>query len=333
MKRDHVDPLNDCDDVATLVRLGGKRRAVPRDCAERVKAAARARWRQETLRRSRKRIGWAAAGMATAASLLLAVGFWVVSSRTGFPTRTEAAVRVEALSGPAWSESPERRALVLGEDVDAASELVTDEDSRVAIRLASGHSVRLDSSTRIRLLDRGALALDRGSIYVDSDFEAETVGSLVVRTPYGAIEELGTQFEVRLEDDAVRVRLREGAVVVHGSDRDHGVQAGEELTVNRDGSIVRRAISTHASEWGWIVDVTPMLDLEGRSARSFVEWVARERGWTLAFTDEAVARSADEIVLGGTVEKLTLEEALDAVLPTCGLNHRVDGGILVIAAR
>jgi hypothetical protein len=75
-----------------------------------------------------------------------------------------------------------------------------------------------------------------------------------------------------------------------------------------------------------------MLDLEGRSAREFLDWVARERGWGLSFSDETVARSAEEIVLGGTVERLTLDEALDAVLPTCRMTYRVEAGVLWIAA-
>ena len=60
------------DDIATLVRLAGKRRAVPDERAERVRSAARAQWRQEVRRRSRRRYAWYAAGLAAAASLALA---------------------------------------------------------------------------------------------------------------------------------------------------------------------------------------------------------------------------------------------------------------------
>ena len=71
-----------------------------------------------------------------------------------------------------------------------------------------------------------------------------------------------------------------------------------------------------------------MLDLQGRTAREFLDWVARERGWTLVFADAEVARSAEEIVLGGTVEALTLDQALDAVLPTCRMVYEVMDGVL-----
>jgi len=96
--------------------------------------------------------------------------------------------------------------------------------------------------------------------------------------------------------------------------------------------VTRHALATYGPEWDWIVGVTPMLDLEGETAMAFLEWAARERGWKLAFADESVARSAAEIVLGGTLERLTLDQALDAVLPTCNLTHRVEQGVLLIAS-
>ncbi len=129
------------------------------------------------------------------------------------------------------------------------------------------------------------------------------------------------------------MRLRECAVVVHHNSQTYEVQAGTELELDPDGSVTPHDLSTYGPEWEWIIGITPTLDLEGRTARTFLDWVARERGWTLAFADEAVARSAEEIELGGTVERLTLDEALDAVLPTCRMIYRVVDGVLVIAAE
>ena len=339
MNENHGNPMDDRDDVATLIRFAGKRKSVPPDRAERARAAARAEWQHEVRRRSRKRTIWIAAGLATAASLVLAIAFRILPFGTGVPTGSEPAILVEALAGPAWSrvavagkiQAP--RALEVGDDVRLGSELATAEESRAAIRLASGHSVRLDESTQIRLLDRDSLALDRGAIYVDSGFEAGAARALDVHTPLGVIEEVGTQFEVRLEHDSVRVRLREGAVILHRDEQAHEMQVGTELEMAADGSVIRRAISAHGPEWGWIVGITPMLDLEGRSAMDFLDWIARERGWTLVFADEKVARSAGEIVLGGRVERLTLEEALDVVLPICRMTYRVEDGVLLIRAE
>jgi ferric-dicitrate binding protein FerR (iron transport regulator) len=334
MKEDGKHPMDDRDDVAKLVRLGGKRRSVPHERAERVRAAAQAQWQEEVRRRSRRRYVWTAAALATAASLVLAITLTFIPFGSDDPTGSGATILVEALNGSAWSRlgAEANLFIAVGDNLRPGSALATAEESRAAIRLASGHSVRLDASTQIRLLDNGSLAVDRGAVYVDSGEEATTTKALDVHTPLGVIEEIGTQFEVRLANDSVRVRLREGTVVVHQDDRNHELQVGTELELNPDGSVTRRALPTHGAEWEWVVGITPMLDLEGRTAMAFLEWVARERGWTLAFADDSVARFAGETVLGGALERLTLDEALDAVLPTCQMTYHVQSGVLVVAA-
>ena len=238
-------------------------------------------------------------------------------------------ILVEALTGSVTAGS---EGLEVGAELQPGSELTTAEGSRAAIRLASGHSVRLDAASRVRFRDDGSLTLDRGAVYVDSGGNAN-LNAVQVHTVLGVIEEIGTQFEVRLEDgDSVRVRLREGKVIVHGEDTEHELQVGTELELGADGSVTRHALATYGPEWDWIAGVTPMLNLEGETAMTFLEWAARERGWKLAFADESVARSAAGIVLGGTLERLTLDQAPDAVLPTCNLTHRVEQGVLLIAS-
>ena len=75
-----------------------------------------------------------------------------------------------------------------------------------------------------------------------------------------------------------------------------------------------------------------MIEIEGLTAREFVEWVARERGWDLSFSDGLVERAASETTLGGSVEGLTLLDSLEAVLPTCLMTHRVEEGRLIISS-
>jgi len=325
------------DDVATLIRLGGPRPAVPPQRLDRARAAARASWRQAVQRRSRSRNVWAVA-LTLAASLVLAVTVRVIWFENALPLVAESAIRVESLSGQVWIRTPAdpdgapRRALKLGDEVSPGCELVTAERGRTALRLSSGHSVRLDESTRIRLLDVESIALDRGAVYVDSGSDVEAAGTLAIHTQFGVVEEIGTQFEVRLADDAVHVRLREGAVVVQRDGESHAVAAGNELELRSDGSTTVREIATHGAGWDWIAGIAPMLELEGRTAREFLAWVGRERGLRVVFADEAVARAAGETVLRGTARGLSLEEALDAVLPTCRMVHRIDDGMLTIYA-
>jgi ferric-dicitrate binding protein FerR (iron transport regulator) len=271
--------------------------------------------------------------VALAASLAL-----MIATRGPFGVRAvaEPTTVVEAMTGTVWvrgTETAVSRFLRVGDAVPLGSGLRSAKGGRAAIRLASGHSLRLDNSTEIRMLDGGRIAFDSGTIYVDSGADSTTVDALAVTTAIGEIREVGTQFEVRLKDDGLRLRLREGAVDLRRDGEVVQVAEGVELTIDSDGTATRRVIAGYGSEWEWLVDVTPMLEIKGLSARTFLDWVARERGWSLTFTDETLARHAEQIVLEGTLQGLTIDQALDAVLPTCQMVHRVESGLLEISRR
>jgi len=142
------------------------------------------------------------------------------------------AIVAESVEGALWVQSSTDsdstpRFLAVGDRLALESEVATGSDGRFALRLGSGHSVRLDRSTRVRLLGQELLALDRGTVYVDSGFGASVRDGLVVRTPLGVVQEIGTQFEVRLEtDDTARIRLREGAVALRHAATAHEIVAG-----------------------------------------------------------------------------------------------------------
>jgi hypothetical protein len=76
--------------------------------------------------------------------------------------------------------------------------------------------------------------------------------------------------------------------------------------------------------------VVPPLAIEGTSLRSFLAWVCREQGWALRFSDERLAVEASSIRLAGTMGEVTPGEALDAVIPTTGLQYEVEEGVLLV---
>ena len=102
----------------------------------------------------------------------------------------------------------------------------------MTIRLATGQSLRLDPSAHVRLLDDGRVALDGGTIHVDSGVTSE---GLIVTTALGEIREAGARFEARLRDDGLRIRLHEGAAYLVRGDGEQQIEEGSELTVGRNG--------------------------------------------------------------------------------------------------
>jgi ferric-dicitrate binding protein FerR (iron transport regulator) len=326
------------DDVATLIRLAGRRPAIPENRVERARDAAHATWQREIRRRSRRRYAWGAVALAAAASLVFVAVYLRLPDEAVLRAGVGGSLQIQLLAGEAQilDSAGEGllppRALAVSESVPPGSVLTTSGAGRAAVRLPSGHSLRLDLSTRVRLDDSRSLYLERGTVYLASGDESGDSEPSTVHTPLGAIREIGTQFEVRLADDALRVRVREGAIVLHHGDEAHEVAIGTELELTPDGSTSTRKISTHGLEWEWVSEITPMLDLEGRSARMFLDWVAREQGWRLAFADDAVARSAESTEVAGDIKGMTIEQALDAVLPSCQMAHRISEGTLVIEA-
>ncbi len=313
------------DDVATLVRLAGRRSPVPQERFDRAKIAAHAAWRQQSRQRSRRR--YLTAAVAAAAVVVIAVALRLVPA-------PRMPIQVEAVNGQAWirvsGDASPARELQVGDAVTWPADLSTSAGGQVALRLASGHSVRLDQGSQARFVASASVELDRGAIYVDSGPHPGEQPGVSVQTGYGLVREVGTRFEVRLAEQAVHVRLREGAVVVSKGDRTYRVDTGSEFTLRADGASSVRELSASASEWAWAAQISPMLDLEGRTAREFLDWIAREQGWTLAFADESVARSAEATVLSGAGGGLSLDAALETVLPTCRLAHRVVDNVLIV---
>src|SRR5690606_15313981 len=101
---------------------------------------------------------------------------------------------------------------------------------------------------------------------------------------------------------------------------------GEELVLTAAGALSRGSVPFHGEAWSWVEDIAPSFELEGRTLGELLAWFGRETGLDVTWSDPAAEQRAAPIVLHGSVDALSPEEALAAVLPTCGLAHRVDGG-------
>jgi ferric-dicitrate binding protein FerR (iron transport regulator) len=198
--------------------------------------------------------------------------------------------------------------------------------------MAGGASVRLDTQTRVRLASSSLVELDSGALYVDTGGPAAGHEPVAVRTAAGLFRSFGTQFEVRAEAQggATRLRVREGRVRLERGAESLSTGAGQELVVRRDGTVERRETTADGPAWEWIAESAPMPDIEGMKVRTFLDWLARERGWRVEFADAETAALANSVVLHGSIAHLTPLEAPDVVLPSGGLGYRVAKGKLVV---
>jgi transmembrane sensor len=188
----------------------------------------------------------------------------------------------------------------------------------------------LDAGTRVILVSRGELRLERGAVYVDSDGADPARAPLEVVTAHGRVREIGTRYEVRVGAAAWSVRVRDGRLAVETGTGTHEVDAGARLELGADGATLGTGSDREPPGWDWLLEIAPTLDIEGRSLQAFLAWVARETGWRVRFADEALAAEATRIRLHGTIEGLRPDQAVEVVLPGAGLAHRVEDGELRI---
>ena len=311
-----LDTLDDTD-VAALLKSVGPRPSASAQAMADARAAVAAEWRATVATRQRRR---QFAGWATAASVAMAaVAVWVV--RPLVQPEPEIVAALVRVIGSVEQNRGDGRWTPLAADasIDGGTRLRTGTDGRAALQLPSGIQLRLDSRTLVALDDSGHATLSRGAVYVDTgviagapspDFELET--------PAGNVRHLGTQYEARLEEASLQVGVREGRVRVSSAGGDVVGDAGERLTVSGD-RVSRSPLPRTAAAWDWVGSVTPPHSIEGRSVESFLVWAARETGRTIVYTSPDVAQQARSVTLSGTVEGLTPDEAVTAVLSTTSL--------------
>lgn len=306
---DETGNTNSDDAIAALVRLAGRRPPVPEDAAARVRNAVHDEWLQTIGRRNRTR--WIASAAAVAAAAVIVVMLRMMTPR---PQLAPVTPRVVVAGGQT------NGAVIYANDV---YEVANGNTASLAWGKAT---LRLDGGTRVRITSQTELMLDRGAVYIDSNHS-----SAVVRTPIGSVHDIGTQFEVRLGADRMRVRVREGRVDLQHGGATHSAEAGVELDADARGGVTQHSIATSGSEWDWVVRAAPPIHLDGRTLSEVVASVTRDEGLKPVWSD-TTAQKAASMRLHGDVP-MTPEEALDTALVASGLTARTDGDRLIIRRK
>jgi ferric-dicitrate binding protein FerR (iron transport regulator) len=325
--------MTDEEDVtARLLRLAG---APPDPAAERtrrVQQVVHREWRANRRRRLiRRATAPAIALLAVAASLLVVV--WRNPSRSVVPQSNEVIAVGQRIEGrPVLRRGHEGRAdpqpLSISTPIHADDVIETDDASRAALRTADGSSVRIDHASRIHFVTPAAIELIAGAAYI-----ATSDGSrgFEVRTSMGIVRDVGTQFEVRLTESSLRLRVRTGTVEIRRGANVTAAAAGTEATVSTKGTAVRH-VPPYGSDWAWTTGLASSFAIEGLSLRAFLEHMAGEEGWTLRYADPTVAEAAGRIILHGSVDGLRAEDALGVALATSGLQYRLRAGELLVSS-
>ena len=256
--------------MSRLLALAEVRADVPADRERRVKDAVLHEVRAVAHRRRvRRRVVAASATLAAAAAVVLGV-------RVGSPVEQAPPVprvigTIERLEGTvrriASARDGATASIVSRSDALSVGDLFdTGGAGRLSVRFAQGASLRFDRGSRARLISSRRIELESGAVYFDDERD---VAGLEIQTRHGLVKDIGTQFEARLADDSLRVRVRSGVVEVHENGEAVSAHAGTQLTVGPSGRSTK-SVLPYGPEWDWVTALRAPYETNGRPLAGFL---------------------------------------------------------------
>ena len=314
--------------IAYLLKLAGRRPAPGVERMARARQAAHAEWLRVRAVHRRRRMMMRVSVAATVA-LVGGVSIWQWPRRPAVNVERAEIARVQRIAGSVSIAGRQTASVDAAHPVRSGDRVVVAATGGAAFELGGGTSVRLATTTEVVFESGVRLSLVRGRIYVDAD-PARHSRPLAVDTPFGVVSHVGTQFELRLDDGGLGVRVREGEVAVQGPHGRVMAGAGEALRMTTDRPVERARISTSGAEWDWVAMLAPPFVLEGATMPAFLDWVSREQGWRWEYAGASARRLGERAVLHGSIEGLSPDEALLTVLPATTLTATRRGDRLLI---
>ena len=313
------------DLIAILIREAGPRETPPAAHYAQVLATTRRSWRERVAARRRRRFAaQMAAGIAAVALAVLAArqfdggdpGPVVVAATDA----VAGDVDVWRDSRPGWAPLTQHGVAITG-----GTRIRTGAAGRAGLILADGASLRIDAASEIEFEAPGRLRLETGAVYVDTGAGSRAARRVEVHTPAGLVWDVGTQFEVRYRDERLLLRIREGRAILERGVEEFQVLAGEELRVSGGDRLERAAVSPFGPEWRWVQAVAPLPYVDTLTVQELLEWVARETGREIHFSEPGLAARAGRTILHGNQRRLLPMEALAVMLATTDLGYTVIG--------
>jgi len=332
--------VGDDESFANLMKLAGERPEIPLSVESRVYHRVQQEWKNSTVEPSvdkvyeevhktwrrdaiRGRVFRWLIPSGVAATAVIAM--MIVSQPE--PPATLVAGTISRVVGASSlkSEYPEGSSVQVGELISTGS------GEGVSLLLARSESLRVDENTELRIDAADQFTLLGGRVYADTGQFVYRDGGLKIETEFGLVTDVGTQFSVATTKQSLDVAVREGRVDVQNESGIYAARMGEQLTLVQGETATIAELDTHDDYWDWIVELTPAFDMTNKSLLDFLKWAARETGRDLQFESDESRMFAMRTDVHGSVEGLTPEEALDAILATTSVRYRITDDKVIIS--
>jgi ferric-dicitrate binding protein FerR (iron transport regulator) len=327
MEHEPQDRQNGPDLVASLIRAAGRRTEPPEDAYQQVLNAATAAFREKIAQR-RGRTWLLLAGAASVAALAIALSLpWnATSTKSQVATVARVIGTAELATDGDWTPMT-----TTGDALAKGARLRTLAGGGVALAFDGGASLRLAAATEVEMDGPRRVLLRSGTLYLDN---GGSVGAgYEIETPAGTAHDVGTQFELRVADGVLRLRVREGRVEIDRAGQLLTGSAGEQLEIDSLGGVTRWPIAATDMAWQWAETIAPAPDIDGQPASVLLTWVARETGRRLYYESAAVETRAAAVILHGNIRHLAPLAALDVMLATTDLEYALVGDTMEVRVR
>jgi ferric-dicitrate binding protein FerR (iron transport regulator) len=327
MEYESQDRKNGPDIVASLIRAAGRRTEPPEDAYQQVLNAATAAFRGKIAERRGRNWMLLASAAGIAALTVAFLLQWNASSAQSQVARVARVIgTAELASDGGWKPMTGS-----GGTVAEGASLRTLAGGSVALALDGGASLRLAAATEVQMDGPRRVQLRSGTLYLDN---AGSVGpGYQIETPMGTVRDIGTQFELRVTDGVLRLRVREGRVEIDRAGEIVSGSAGEQLDIDVLGGVSHSSIAATDAAWQWAETIAPAPEIDGQPATVLLNWVARETGRNLHYESAVVETRAASVVLHGNIQHLAPLAALDVMLATTDLEYTLVGDTMEIRVR
>lgn len=318
---------DDLDEIGKLVRIAGERELASNDRVANAHARVSAHWQTVLDGNSKARQQARFRNLVMAASVVAALGTGFFLFNQPNEVTNSRLVAIERVSGEVFvnGKLASKNELVAQDAV-----IETSQGGLIAFRLPNGHSARLAENSRAIIESNTQINLSAGAVYMDSGPLA-TGAQVSIATPYGVATDIGTQFQVRVDDGQLSVAVREGMVELARADEDSlEIDSGQLLEVSANGNTSGRQLASNDQIWHWINRVTPPFEIEGVSLEDYLIWYTREVGLRLQWASTPSQNIAKTTRLSGSITNLSLDDGLDLVRRIAPFESRASDSVLFV---
>ncbi|MFK7732555.1 MAG: FecR domain-containing protein [Pseudomonadales bacterium] len=269
-------------------------------------AALNDEWQLAVARKRKQRKQWQSFSMAAGIMLMAVVGVVSWPENPLDTLQVQSAQRLlldtHPVNDETFSIGPEQTLVAVSDASLAAGDL--------QLRLAAGTELIWNGHSEVQL--------NKGQLYVDAVGDS----TLLVRTRYGTVADIGTQFLLTLLDNELHASVREGTIFIEANDNQHTASPRENeaaVVVLSENKIQQHFEAKSNTRWNWVHD-TPTR-YESERVEELLELISHDLGKRIEFASKGVEASVATMRINGELNPAKPRETLEIITRSSNLRY------------